>query len=153
MAEITRGIPLQVDQAMVRTNAFFTVIIAVLTAVGALVGYPFISAGVMAILAVDFYIRGFHNPRNALITRISTSVVGVMPFTHTLIYFPPKQFAARVGMLFSLTTAILLALGMVYAAVAVVLTLAVFALLECVANLCMGCIVYSGLMSLRRKEQ
>ncbi len=150
---MTRGIPIQVDQAMVRTNAFLTVVTAVLTAAVALLGYSAVAAGIMALVAVDFYIRGFHNPRIALMTRLSTVVVGFMPFAHTLIYFPPKQFAARVGMVFAGTTAVLLSLGMVYAAVIVVFTLVTFALLECVANICMGCIVYSGLMSLRRKEQ
>ncbi len=144
-------IPLQVDQAMVRSNALLTDTIAVLVIALALLGIVQPAALIMVLLAVDFGIRGFANPRGAVLTRVSAAVVSPMlPFEHKLIYFPPKQFAARVGMVFSLTAAALFAGGLAGAGITVTSILLVFAALEWAANICMGCIVYNALVGMRR---
>jgi hypothetical protein len=136
--------PTQVNQAMVRTNALLTILITATALVTNL-------WSIMALLAADFVVRGFFNPRLSPLSMLSSRLVSVLPFPHKSIYFPPKQFAARVGMVFSAGSALLLFAGLPAAAALVMGTLIVFASLECFLNICMGCIVYNGLLSMRRR--
>lgn len=99
---------------------------------------------VAALLALDFLIRGFMNPRISLLAIASRRIV--VPLTRLPskpMYFPPKRFAARVGLVFTITATILFALGAVGAARIVLATLVVFASLECFLDICVGCIVYN----------
>ena len=136
--------PTQVNQAMVRSNALLTIII---TAAALVTGLW----SLMALLAADFVVRGFFNPRLSPLSTLSSRLVSILPFTHKSIYFPPKQFAARVGMVFSTASALLLFAELPGTAVLVMGTLIVFASMECFLNICMGCIVYNGLLSMRRR--
>lgn len=136
--------PTQVNQAMVRSNALLTIVI---TATAAVTGLW----SIMALLAADFVVRGFFNPRLSPLSMLSSTLVSVLPFTHKSIYFPPKQFAARVGMVFAAVSALLLYGELAGTALLVMGTLIVFASLECFFNICMGCIVYNGLLSMRRR--
>ena len=136
--------PTQVNQAMVRSNALLTIII---TAAALVTGLW----SLMALLAADFVVRGFFNPRLSPLSMLSSRLVSILPFTHKSIYFPPKQFAARVGMVFSTASALLLFAELPGTAVLVMGTLIVFASMECFLNICMGCIVYNGLLSMRRR--
>ena len=136
--------PTQVNQAMVRSNALLTIII---TAAALVTGLW----SLMALLAADFVVRGFSNPRLSPLSMLSSRLVSILPFTHKSIYFPPKQFAARVGMVFSTASALLLFAELPGTAVLVMGTLIVFASMECFLNICMGCIVYNGLLSMRRR--
>lgn len=129
---------------MVRSNALLTILISSAALASG-------QAWIMGLLAVDFAIRGFFNPRNSILSSVSSVLVRVLPFRHVSIYFPPKQFAARVGMVFSLSAALLAYLGAPVAAAVVTGTLVLFAALECFLNICMGCIVYSLLLDLRRR--
>lgn len=129
---------------MVRSNALLTIVIS-LTALATGQGW------IMALLAIDFAIRGFFNPRNSVLSSVSSVLVRVLPFRHASIYFPPKQFAARVGLVFSVSAAALYLLGAPVAATLVTATLALFAALECFLNICMGCIVYNLILDLRRR--
>ncbi|MFW5695409.1 MAG: DUF4395 domain-containing protein [Alkalispirochaeta sp.] len=136
--------PTQVNQAMVRSNALLTVLI---TATALVTGLW----SIMALLAADFVVRGFFNPRLSPLSMVSSVLVGVLPFAHKSIYFPPKQFAARVGLVFSATATVLLYSALPVPAALVMGTLIVFASLECFLNICMGCIVYNGFLSMRRR--
>ncbi len=129
---------------MVRSNALLTVLI---TATALATGLW----SIMALLAADFVVRGFFNPRLSPLSMVSSVLVGVLPFAHKLIYFPPKQFAARVGLVFSATAAVLLYSALPFPAALVMGTLIVFASLECFLNICMGCIVYNGVLTMRRR--
>jgi predicted Co/Zn/Cd cation transporter (cation efflux family) len=136
--------PTQVNQAMVRTNALLTMAI---TGVALVTGLW----SVMALLAADFFVRGFLNPRMSVLSSISSNLIPFLPFRSRSIYFPPKQFAARVGMGFALTSALLLSVSESIAAAIVMMTLIVFAAMECLFNVCMGCILYNAFLTVRRK--
>jgi hypothetical protein len=136
--------PTQVNQAMVRTNALLTM---VFTGVALVTGLW----SVMALLAVDFFVRGFLNPRMSALSSVSANLISILPFQSRSIYVPPKQFAARVGMGFALTAALLLYVGEPVAAAGVMVTLIFFAGMECFFNVCMGCIVYNAFLAVRRK--
>jgi hypothetical protein len=136
--------PTTVDQAMVRSNALLTIVV---TLAGLVSG----AWWVMALLAIDFAVRGVFNPRWSPLSLASAVLVPWLPLERKPIYFPPKQFAARVGLVFSASAAVLLWMEFVWAAGIVMATLMVFAGLECFLNICMGCIVYNALVGLRRR--
>lgn len=97
------------------------------------------------VLVIDFVARGFGYRSVTLLGRIAQALVATSSRPAVMIDLAPKQFAARVGLLFSVGIALAqwtvpsIALGL-----AGVLTL--FALLEGVGNICAGCLVYSYVM-------
>ncbi len=94
------------------------------------------------LMAVDFGIRGFWRRDRSVAARLSGLIVGRLGRPPVMIDFAPKQFAARIGFLF--TVAITLTHGAFpMAAQVLAATLIVFALLEGLGNICVGCLVYS----------
>ena len=139
-------IPNQVNLAKVRSNALQTVVITLAAAVTT-------SWWIMALLAADFFIRGVLNPRWSPLSQISGRFLAKMlRFEQRQIYFPPKQFAARVGLVFSLAAAVLMLSGAMTAGIVVAVTLIVFASLECFFNICMGCIIFTAIIAPRRNK-
>ncbi len=136
-------VPTQVEEAVVRTNALITI---VLTALSVALQSPIPAA----FLFVDFVIRGFLTPYWSPVVFVGRRIASVLPFERRTIYFPPKQFAARVGVLFSAAVTVLFVSGAATAATIVGGTLILFAFLECALNICVGCIVFSALQSMRQ---
>jgi hypothetical protein len=84
------------------------------------------------------------SPLGQLVTRVITPR---LPFAPKLVPGPPKRFAQGVGVLFSVTAAVLaLGLGEAGAAYAVLGALIVAASLEAFLGLCLGCRVFALLM-------
>ncbi len=139
--------PSHVNRAVVRSNALLTIFFAAF-------GAALSSWILMFILAGDFFVRGFLNPRWSLFSKVSGGLIRrVIPFSEKQIFFPPKQFAARVGFVFSVTSAILFITELTAAGIVMAGTLAVFAALECFLNICMGCIFYNSLIAPLRKRR
>jgi hypothetical protein len=99
-------------------------------------------------LMVDFGLRAFGLGRYSPISFISGLLVRALNLPVKPVYLPPKQFAARIGFVFSLTI-LLLSLASVDTFF-VVSILAVFAALESFAGFCAGCYVYHFLHRFRR---
>ncbi len=139
--------PTQVDRRVVRFNALLTILTALIAAVTT-------SWIPMAVLAADFFIRGFLHPRWSLFSTVSTFVLQLTGApSGKMIFFPPKQFAARVGLAFSFTAFVLFMSSTVLPGIIVTGTLALFAALECFFNVCMGCIIYNSFIApLRRRK-
>lgn len=139
-------IPAQVDQAVVRSNALLTIVVSAVAIATA-------QWWITALLAVDFFVRGVLNPRVSVLSMLSGRVLApLLPFPRKKIFFPPKRFAARVGLVFATTATVLFALGVPAVAIGVLVTLIVFAALECFLNICMGCIVYDLLIAPHRRS-
>lgn len=84
------------------------------------------------------------SPLGQLVTRVITPRLGIAP---KLVPGPPKRFAQGIGVLFSVTAAILtLGLERRTAGHAVLAALAAAATLEAVFGLCLGCRIFAGLM-------
>jgi hypothetical protein len=141
------NVPRQVNLAIVRSNALLTIVTVGIAGVTGLWWIP-------ALLALDFTVRGFFDPRLSPFTLISRhGLRRLLPFTDKQIFFPPKQFAARVGLLFSATAAVLFAMDLAVPAVIVLATLGLFAALECVLNFCMGCVIYNTFIAPLQKRK
>lgn len=138
--------PQQARLAVVRSNALITIVATGLALATQL--WP-----VMALLALDFAIRAFLNPRLSPASLLSSATLARWRvFADKQIYFPPKQFAARVGFLFAASITALLASGATVAATVVGALLILFASLECFLNFCVGCVVHNALMTLRGRN-
>jgi hypothetical protein len=120
---------------VVRTTGLFMVLGVVAFAV---TGFSWI----LPILALDFAIRGFGNPRYSPFGRLADRIVARTLPPGKPIDRAPKMFAARVGFLFA-TFAFGLSFVFPSVALGVALALGTFAALECVFNFCVGCVVYT----------
>jgi|SRR5690606_30364259 len=128
-----------VDEHAVRLIAFAVAVLAV-----ALLVTHWVWLGVL--LAVDFFVRAFTRLPSPLAVPVRASLrrLNIQPKP---IFAPPKRFAAGLGFFFSLATVGLLAGGYPLAAGLVGALLIVCAVLESVFGVCLGCYVYSGIVS------
>ncbi len=100
------------------------------------------------VIAYGFIARVAAGPRfsplGLLVTKLLTPA---LPFKEQLVAGPPKRFAQAIGVVFSVSAAVLaVGLGLTTAAYVVLGVLAVFAILESAFGLCVGCRVFAQLM-------
>lgn len=100
-------------------------------------------------LIFDFGLRSFDLGGYSPFARIADALVRVLNIGVKPIFYPPKRFAARVGLGFSLAILLLQAGGM--SAVFLSGVLCFFAALESLAGICAGCYVYNWLLPLWQK--
>ena len=132
--------PERIDGNVARTTGFF---MALLIALSLAAGSP-IPAG---LAAIDYAIRAFTPYPLGPVSWLARQSNRALDVDAHTINRAPKIFAARVGFLFALaTTCLLLPTGAGLSAFIVGGTLLLFALLESLADLCMGCIVYTYLI-------
>ena len=100
------------------------------------------------VLAYGFIARVAAGPRLSPLGQLVTRVVTpALPFDEKLVPGPPKRFAQAIGVVFSVTAAVLaVGFGHVHAAYIVLGVLAAFAILESVFGICVGCKVFALLM-------
>lgn len=108
--------------------------------------YALTGAGViMLALAIDYGVRAGTRWRYSPLSWLAGRLARLLRLPDRPIDRAPKLFAARVGLLFALASA-LLALLHAPSALVVACTLMGFALLEAVLNICVGCLVYTYVM-------
>lgn len=125
----------KVNNPTVRATGF---LMAVLTGLYLATG----SLVFIILLLLDFFIRSFPNASYSPFSYIADKAVGLMKAEKHLIDKAQKVFAARVGLLFSLTMLIFHFMNPAVSIIAGSALLA-FALLESFFNICVGCMVYS----------
>ncbi|MCB0109630.1 MAG: DUF4395 domain-containing protein, partial [Caldilineaceae bacterium] len=127
--------PLRINRNVVRITGFFMVLMIALYAyTGAI--YFIIAIG------VDYFIRTFTPLPYSPFSWLAQQVVKLLRLPWQPQDKAPKIFAARVGWLFALTTALLYPFYPT-ASLVVGLTLMGFALLESLFDFCVGCVVYT----------
>jgi hypothetical protein len=94
------------------------------------------------IVAADFCVRSFWQPKYSLFVMISRQIIALLKLKPVLVDAAPKIFAARIGFLFSclLTVCWLLHLGT--AALIIGLMFAGCAFLEAAFRFCVACTMY-----------
>ena len=102
------------------------------------------------VLAGGFLLRVLSGPRfSPLALLASRVIVPRLPVAPKLVAGPPKRFAQAIGVVFSVTAAVLaVGFGLTTAAYAVLGVLTVFATLESVFGICLGCRAFALLMRL-----
>ena len=100
---------------------------------------------IVLLLAVDFYIRAFTTLRYSPLSWTAHQVNRWLKLPAHMTDKAKKIFGARVGFLFAVA---ILGLSFVHvpSSIALSLVLVVFATLECVFNICVGCLVYTYLI-------
>lgn len=128
----------RVNKPVVRTTGFLvatSIVLYVLTS----------NILILFALSIDFYIRAYTDLKFSPLSLLASKISKLFRFKMKLIDKAPKVFAARVGLVFTLT-----AIGLSFISpvlpVIVSLTLMSFALLESVMNFCVGCVVYTYLV-------
>lgn len=133
------------DKNTVRITGFLTALLVVLYAVTGSVLIP-------AFMAVDFFIRAYTEKKYSVLSFTAGKIADGLGLEKKRIDKAPKIFAARVGLLFSITMVVLSFIAPT-ASLVTGLILMVFALLESLFNFCVGCIVYTYLvLPLYRKK-
>lgn len=127
--------PLRVNRNVVRLTGFF---MATMIALYALTGNIYF----VALIVVDYGIRAFTPLPYSPFSWLAQLIVTALQLPVHYQAKAPKIFAARVGFLFALATVLLYPVYPV-AGLAVGLTLMAFALLESLADICAGCLVYT----------
>ncbi|MFM8762648.1 MAG: DUF4395 domain-containing protein [Solirubrobacterales bacterium] len=141
MSEGIFSFPNPVNEVSARLVAAGVLVLAVVTIVFNL---PWLTL----LIAYGFIARVAAGPRfsplGLLVTKVLTPA---LPFKEKLVPGPPKRFAQAIGVVFSVTAAVLaVGLGLTTAAYVVLGVLAFFAFLESAFGLCVGCRVFAVLM-------
>ena len=141
MSEGIFSFPNPVNEVSARLVAAGVVVLALVTIVFNL---PWLTL----LIAYGFVARVAAGPRfsplGLLVTKVLTPT---LPFKEKLVPGPPKRFAQAIGVVFSVSAAILaVGFGLNTAAYVVLGVLAFFAFLESAFGLCVGCRVFALLM-------
>jgi enamine deaminase RidA (YjgF/YER057c/UK114 family) len=131
-----------VDEHAARIVATLVVVLAAASTWGRV--WPLI-----ALLAVDFTIRGFGNRRYSPLRWLAKSIVGALGWEPKAVYAPPKRFAAQIGSVLTIVATLLHAAGLHGAAIVFTMLLIVAASLEAVVGSCLACWVYPYMFRLR----
>lgn len=100
-----------------------------------------------AVLAVDFVLRSGWGPGASPIARLVQTVI--RPHVAAAPRYtagPPKRFAAAIGAVLTLAATALWLAGATAPVVVIGVVMVVFPALEALAGVCVGCLVFSGLM-------
>jgi hypothetical protein len=110
--------------------------------VAQLIGAP-IAAVITGLLGVDFIIRAFVKPKYSPLATLGRGISSGLRLPKKMVDSAPKVFAARIGVLFTVSTTILYAAGLTLAGTVVLAILIICAVLESALGFCVGCQVYS----------
>lgn len=136
----------RVNETVVRIIAAFTIL---LTAISLLFNNFFIAG----FLVIDFSLRTFYNGKGSLLKLLAKQLSLFFLLEQKQVDAAPKKFAAGLGVLFSSFIFILQLFGLFAFAKLLGGILIICALLESVAGICLGCIVYSWLiLPIKRKS-
>lgn len=128
-----------VNQSIVRTTAFFTVLLL-------LAGLFSNLKWIALLLCFDFFIRGFTDLPLSPLRRAARAQVKLLRRKPKPIDAAPKRFAARLGFVVSAVIAILAFSGFHQAAHIVTQLFVLLAGLEAFLGICLGCRIYSLLL-------
>ena len=126
----------RINDSMPRINALLTSIILLLYAITNSLILP-------AFLVVDFFIRGYGNSNYSILAILSKRIYKNFTLKGNIIDKAPKIFAARLGFIFSILILFIALLGFNTFSLGLSFILIVFASLECIANICVGCLIYT----------
>ena len=134
------GFPNPVNEKAARVVAGFVALLAV---AGLVTGWMWL----LPLMAVGFWLRVASGPRYSPIGQIATRILAPRLGTPKMVPGPPKRFAQTIGAVTTTVGAVLaLPLGIEAAGYVVFAIMAVFATLESVFALCVGCQIFARLM-------
>ena len=136
--------PNPVNEVAARTVAAGVVVLSLGTLILSFADERFLWLSV--VLALGFVARVATGPRLSPLGQLATRVVAPRIGHEKLVPGPPKRFAQAIGAFVTITTAVLVALGFVVGPQLLLVVMVVFATLESVFAICVGCIIFGALM-------
>lgn len=133
----------QKDNTTIRVVAGVVLTITTITILIGLQVSSILAATIFGLLALDFIIRGFLLPKYSPLAKLAKGLVIFLKLGQQLVDSGPKIFAARIGVLFTISGTVLYLLGNITGATIVAGILLVCAGLEAFFNFCLGCWMYS----------
>ena len=129
----------KINEHVTRINAFLTVLIVI-------AGFVLNSIFFFIFLMADFYIRAFTQLKYSPVSYASYKLANALHIDKKPIGKAQKIFAARMGFIMTLATAVLFYFSLNAAALTVAGILVFFATLEFAFGICVGCIIYTYLI-------
>ena len=126
----------------IRLTAFWVFLLTIIYIKTSFIGIPIF-------LLLDFAIRGFGYGKWSVLGFFAEKLVILFKLEQKPIYFPPKQFAAQVGFIFSFMLLLLNIFDI--NAIVISLILLICAGLEAFFNFCVGCYVYNAYYHIKNK--
>ena len=136
--------PNPVNEVAARTVAAGVVVLSLGTLLLSLVDPSFLWLTVL--LAYGFLARVLTGPTLSPLGQLATRVVAPRIGHEKLVPGPPKRFAQAIGAVVTVTSVVLVAAGFVLGPQILLGLMVVFATLESVFAICVGCIVFGELM-------
>ena len=125
----------QVNEKVVRINATLSIFSLIL--------FFFTSFKlIILILGIDFFIRGFLDPKYSPYGAISKSILYIFKAEPLMVNAGPKIFAARVGFIFCCLTALSWVLNFEKLSLIIGSIFIFFAALEAIFKFCLACRIY-----------
>lgn len=127
--------PLRMNENVARITAFLIASLVILYMVT-------LSPYIPLFLIADFYIRGFTTLKYSPLSWLAATISNALKLPVIMTGKAKKIFSARVGFLFTLAIVILFYVNPL-SSIVVGGILVIFALLESLLNICVGCLVYT----------
>ncbi|MFW0716738.1 DUF4395 domain-containing protein [Pedobacter sp. N23S346] len=135
----------RVNENVVRIIAFMVAAIATFCLI-------FSNYWAMVFLLVDFAARAFGSGNLSMLKLIAMQIVKALALKPQMKDLVPKKFAATLGFGFCLLITAMFLLKLPLLAMMLTALMVVFALLESLFAVCVGCYVYSFIQMLKRKK-
>ncbi|KQS35868.1 DUF4395 domain-containing protein [Pedobacter sp. Leaf194] len=135
----------RVNESVVRIVAFMVAMIAICC-------IAFSNYWAISLLAVDFAARAFGNGKFSLLKLIAVNISKALHLKPTMTDLAPKKFAATMGFAFCLLITATFLFSFSTATLILISIMVMFALLESLFGVCVGCYVYTFLQVFKRKK-
>jgi hypothetical protein len=136
-----------------RVNENVVRIIAFMVAVIAIACITFSNYWAIVFLLFDFALRAFTSGKFSLLKFIALKISNVLSLSPKMKDLAPKKFAATLGFGFCLLITALFLTGFYTAALICTAIMIIFALLESLFAICVGCHIYSFLQVFTKKNK
>ncbi len=129
-----------VSSEKVNENAVRLVALLVLLLSLAFIATSFV--WIFVLLSLDFFIRGFTSYQVSPLKQLVKLITQLVPIKNKPVNAEPKKFAAKLGFILSAVITVIYFIGLVNLSVYLSILLVVFASLESLAAICVGCYIY-----------
>ncbi|MEH3114981.1 DUF4395 domain-containing protein [Pedobacter terrae] len=126
----------RINENVVRIIAFMVAVIAISCVV-------FSNYWAIVFLLIDFALRAFTTGKFSILKFVAIKIADVLSIKPKMKDLAPKKFAAAMGFGFCLLITLVFMLNFLPAVLILTLVLTVFALLESLFSVCVGCYVYT----------
>ncbi|RZJ79362.1 MAG: DUF4395 domain-containing protein [Flavobacterium sp.] len=136
-----------------RINENVVRLIALMVAIIGFYSLLFADFYAIIFLPIDFAIRAFTSGKLSPLKFIGLKLFKLTSLPTKLTDLAPKKFAATLGFVFCLVIGVFYLFSQVYIALGLTIVLLLFAILESVFAVCVGCYVYSFWQSISKNKQ